>query len=167
MPNQRYLFLYFSGTAFQILLLRIIVVVHVDIDVDVVSSQPIGACTSTYRTAAVEDTKIQKRKKYKKNTKIQTSEPARALAGQQQLKILQSLDVSQRHPQTRPKTTPRRKMPVLTPPNEGTLRQKLSPRRQILFSSDRPCARPLSASARLLSASSSWSSSVFFSSNIS
>ena len=53
-PNQRYLFLYFSGTAFQILLLRIIVVVHVDIDVDVVGSQPIGTCTSACRTAAVE-----------------------------------------------------------------------------------------------------------------
>ena len=98
---------------------------------------------------------------------IISSEPARALAGQQQLKMLQSLDVSQRHPQTRPKTTPRRKMPVLTPPNEGTLRQKLSPTRQILFSSDRPSAWPLSASARLLSASSNWSSSDFFSSNIS
>ena len=50
-----YLFLYFSGTAFQILLLRIIVVVNVDIDVDIVSSQPIGACTSTYGTAVVEN----------------------------------------------------------------------------------------------------------------
>ena len=71
-------------------------------------------------------------------------------------------------PQTSPKTRPMIRMPVLIPLNEGTVMQRLSPLRHILFSVPLDSADWLfSASIRLFFSSAKRTSREFFTSRIS